>query len=1440
MWDNLSNEDFFNLLNYYIDCIHKEELKSLNFNYKGDGKYFYSTVFNEEPFFFTGREQITLKKEGGIKAIIEEYEIARKNQPIFYGYPLYINPSGVVSPIFYFEIFLDKGQTEVTLTKESIFPEFNHYIFLNKDLSIEEIENIRTEIEEKDSFFEKIEKVLSLIGIEKNNLYPSYTSCVFCGNHFKNKEKDFLKAGDYCPFCNKQLPYTLDKNPILPTQSPKVLNKAIVYFGAKTGYTAGLLQELEKLKNITSNNYNNNSLNLIIKGNELEAKSSIKHPVLELFKLNESQEKALISSLSNPITVITGPPGTGKSQVVLNIIGNAIYNGQKVLFASKNNKAVDVVSDKLKSVFSENFIVRMGGQSYRQNTVVEMSSILRKKESLKSTENLQEYLKRINVLEGDAEKIKYKIKDLSDINRRIEIIYKEIDLLTQGVPEGLNREYQHDKYAYLSDLDIDSDLKQSNNLYFSLEKAERSIESNLSKLDNLRVKCITPEYILKSDIPLDEIDERLAEEDINSSKIQIEKIKEFEDALSTITDEIKELVEKTTLPLKVTNESAKYNLNLFEEKRLLGDIEFLNKVKDYYSVLRLLDSALNIKTNQVQNDLEIVRSIIKEKMELLSSIEENHNILSNIATTNNISGKYMDLSSKTNFDAISPIEVKRDISIINSKLSIKDKIYSAISRNYLVDRQYAIMKKYLDRLNPKFRAYVEKTIQFDNNGITEFLKMLLIFKNFSNIQMELGEQNKRFSAITEQEGNISRKYFKAKDEIKPLEIKSNLEVFLIFKKNYDVLEEELRSKIIDKNSLNPSELIKLLENLILLKNISSLKKEEALNTKELEGLINKIDVIRSKYFKESKKSTIEILPSNMAYLLFQKRESDLNKILKELNQGKNNLLNEEKEIFEKYYSKLSNDCKNYVNKNILPEKNRSKILLEILITQKKINELFKDIDNKNSILLQEPSIYDLENSIDEIKERKIKLSREIVENHWINKLKNITSPEEVTVERYIDALEKLQRGYLNTPLWRELVETQKSCMPKVLEYFPAWVVTNLSAKNSLPLVSNLFDLLVIDEASQCDIASVLPLLYRAKRVVIIGDPKQLRHISILKEQEDKKLAGKNKIEKLYVDYSYSKNSLYDLGERIVKSNNQNPILLDEHYRSHEDIISFSNQYFYENNLKIKTNPSNFIESEVTPPGVLWIDVKGKVIYPGNSCYNSEEIKEIAHVLKKLKDNNMKNCSFGVVTFFREQKERIFDKINSSKELKEINVSVGTAHTFQGDERDIMILSPVVSQGVSDRTLNWIKSTTQLLNVAVTRGRSSLIVVGDREKCISSGGILKNFVEYVDSNKYKELQFDSPVEEKLYKELKRAGIKVIPQFWTKVMGDKSYRLDFAMFVNGKKFDIEVDGDMAHSSMVDYDVLRDIHMRMDNWCIRRFKAREINNNLQSVVEEIKRLC
>ena len=111
-------------------------------------------------------------------------------------------------------------------------------------------------------------------------------------------------------------------------------------------------------------------------------------------------------------------------------------------------------------------------------------------------------------------------------------------------------------------------------------------------------------------------------------------------------------------------------------------------------------------------------------------------------------------------------------------------------------------------------------------------------------------------------------------------------------------------------------------------------------------------------------------------------------------------------------------------------------------------------------------------------------------------------------------------------------------------------------------------MVIIDEASQCDIPSALPLLYRAKRAVIIGDPNQLRHIATISESTDVDEAAKAGVGK--GAFLYSERSLFDLAQRSV-GNRPGNLLLNEHYRSDSRIISFSNHVFYRDSLLIRTD-----------------------------------------------------------------------------------------------------------------------------------------------------------------------------------------------------------------------------------------------------------------------------
>lgn len=1111
MNNNVSEEDFISLLNYYTSCIQEEEIKSLTFKIDEVEKSFYLNYFDEDLFFTLNKNQIEIEKTKREKEIFEENLKSNKNLPLFYGYPIFLDRNGNLSPIFYVQLFYEEKEIEdngkkpvIVLTKESVTPEFNHYILTNRGLEIEEIDKVRAEIDYERSFNEKINLLKTLLEM------PDLT-----------------------------LSSKLDNSVLVMKWEPQIINKSIIYFGKRSGYTQGLLSELEKLKNYHSKNLLNTSLSIIINGkSRQEIKHSYKEPLLEVFKLNESQEKAVKSALMNDLTVITGPPGTGKSQVVLNIIANAMWNGQTVLFASKNNKAVNVVVDKMKSSLEENFIIRMGNDIYRKEAAQQMENLFEKRKSYHLDPNYTKYPARIIQIKKEIEEKRNIIERISKLNREIEDTYKNIDTYTKLIPDPLNRAFQEDNYSFLKKRDIKNDLERSEEIYPKYEAVE----------------------------------------------IKLEKI---------------------------------------------------------------------IQSNEIKD-------------ETLFLIE------------------------RSDFSSANKMEIQRDIELLSNNVGLFLKILRFLFREKYLKKDYAVFKAHLDKLSKEIRNYLESITEFNRLSMQKTLKLILLYKEISELKIQ-----------------------------------------------------------------------------------------------------------------------------------------------------ENKLSSEENQIFESYYLNLSQIPKNYVEENISTIEKRNLKLLEIMNNQKEILKLYTKIDKISDDLLKEPSVYSLQKDIDALKDKSSYISRRILDNFWYDKILK-APPEDINhLKRFIDTSKKLV-DYTPQNLWRPLIKEQEETQGKILPYLPVWVVTNLSAKRSLALKENLFDILIIDEASQCDIASALPLFYRSKRIVILGDPKQLRHISILNQYIDKNLATKNNIGKNYIDFSYTNNSLYDLSERTLLATGKEPLLLNEHYRSDERIISFSNDVFYGNKLKIKTDHNKLISDLEIERGIQWIDVKGKTIQGKSSYYNKEEIEETIKLLKNISESSNKNYSIGVVCIFRGHADILEDRIRKTKEINKLDITVGTSHTFQGDEKDIMIFSPAVSQGIKTKTLSWIQSTSQLLNVAITRGRSSVIIIGDRETCKAAGGNLRKLVEYADTKKSSITKFDSPVEKKLYDALKKEKINAMPQYWVKVKDQKSYRLDFAIFINDKKYDIEVDGAMAHKNMEDYDTLRDIHMRMEGWSVRRFTANDVNNNLEKVVEEIKRLC
>lgn len=300
--------------------------------------------------------------------------------------------------------------------------------------------------------------------------------------------------------------------------------------------------------------------------------------------------------------------------------------------------------------------------------------------------------------------------------------------------------------------------------------------------------------------------------------------------------------------------------------------------------------------------------------------------------------------------------------------------------------------------------------------------------------------------------------------------------------------------------------------------------------------------------------------------------------------------------------------------------------------------------------------------------------------------------------------------------------------------FPIWVTTALSVRNAVPLRPALFDLVVIDEASQCDLASAVPLLYRARRAAVIGDPQQLRHIATINADDETALRPPGGV---LPDWSYVRHSLFDAAERTNEAAGRGePLFLEEHYRSHPSIIGFSNRQFYGGQLAVQTDLARLAERVPEEHhGVRWYDVKGRVPQGGQSAYNEPELDAVLEHVWQLLESTGAETSVGIVTPFRAQSDRLKRRVREAPwyTTHRDRVGAGTAHTFQGDERDVIVFSPVVADGMRDGTRRWAATTEALLNVAITRARAGLHVVGDAEACRAAGGPLAALVAHASTH-----------------------------------------------------------------------------------------------------------
>jgi very-short-patch-repair endonuclease len=235
-------------------------------------------------------------------------------------------------------------------------------------------------------------------------------------------------------------------------------------------------------------------------------------------------------------------------------------------------------------------------------------------------------------------------------------------------------------------------------------------------------------------------------------------------------------------------------------------------------------------------------------------------------------------------------------------------------------------------------------------------------------------------------------------------------------------------------------------------------------------------------------------------------------------------------------------------------------------------------------------------------------------------------------------------------------------------------------------------------------------------------------------------------------------------------------------------------------------------------------------------------------------------TIGVVSPFRAQANRINDLVHKDQSLSEQLITrdflADTVHRFQGDERDIIIFSPVISNGIGNGSTLFLSRTGNLFNVAITRARAALIIVGDKNVCGSCGiKFMERFAEYVTTiksntiehkssendfgQKYPSIPSTSLVsdwEKKFYEALYKKGIRTIPQYQV-----EQYALDLALFHKGRRLDIEIDGEKYHRNwdgeLCRRDQLRNKRLIELGWDVLRFWVYEIRDDIEGSVNKVQ---
>jgi len=460
---------------------------------------------------------------------------------------------------------------------------------------------------------------------------------------------------------------------------------------------------------------------------------------------------------------------------------------------------------------------------------------------------------------------------------------------------------------------------------------------------------------------------------------------------------------------------------------------------------------------------------------------------------------------------------------------------------------------------------------------------------------------------------------------------------------------------------------------------------------------------------------------------------------------------------------------------------------------KQISQTLKELVEKPYESLQE----DLLEKSEELN----KLTAELVtKKTWYNIVKFIEEKDNLAVSQALrgwkQTIQKIGKGTgKNTVLYKKHAKEKMLLCQKVV---PAWIMPLNKVFDTLNPVENKFDIVIVDEASQSDISSLI-LLYMAKKIIVVGDDKQVSPSDV-----GVNIDKINMFRRKYIKGKVANDDLYGVRASLysIVSTTFQPISLREHFRSVPEIIGYSNKTSYNNQIL----PLRDSSSSILKPAIVEYKVDGK----RENKVNKVEAETIVNLIEAcLSMEEYKNSSFGIISLLGDEQAELIQNLIvkriSAVDIENHKILCGNPASFQGDERDVIFIS-LVDSSEENKTLRLVGdgiegATRKRYNVAVSRAKDQLWIVHSIDKNnLKEGDLRKELFEYIDS--VKENTFEKTIDEhRIISEFENEIIKyLLEKNYTvkQQLRVGSYDIDIVAIYNNKKIIIECDGKNSNCS------------------------------------------